>query len=99
VATYAWIIDRDLAEEPDSEYSATGVTGPRDASPERITLLNEGVGDKFKMYDDDNYLIYEGRIIGDYTGFEPLDDYGTPNYGCTAIKYQSATDKRKWEVL
>ena len=39
----------------------------------------------WKMYDDDNILYYSGVIYGDYTGFEPLDDYGTPYAGCSEI--------------
>ena len=38
------------------------------------------------MYDDDDNCYYEGMIYGDYYGFEPLDDYGMPNAGCTYIK-------------
>lgn len=40
----------------------------------------------FKMYDDDGILCYHGEIYGEYDGFEPLDDFGAPNDGCTAIK-------------
>jgi hypothetical protein len=45
------------------------------------------------MFDDDNILYYEGRILGNYRGFEPLDDYGMPNAGCTKIKYRQG---RSW---
>ena len=41
---------------------------------------------KFSMYDDDDICYYEGIIYGDYDGFEPLDDFGMPNAGCTYIK-------------
>jgi len=37
------------------------------------------------MFDDDMNLYYEGKIIGDYDGFEPLDDFGMPNARCTSI--------------
>lgn len=40
----------------------------------------------FTMYDDDNNCYYQGMIYGDYTGFEPLNDFGMPNAGCTYIK-------------
>jgi len=42
-------------------------------------------GVKFQMFDDDMNLYYEGKIIGNYSGFEPLDDFGMPNAGCTSI--------------
>ncbi len=50
---------------------------------------------KFRMYDDDGELYYEGlSSVKDV--FQPLDDFGTPNAGCTEIKY--LTDG-KWETL
>ena len=41
---------------------------------------------RFTMYDDDDNCYYEGMIYGDFDGFEPLDDFGMPNAGCTYIK-------------
>jgi len=41
---------------------------------------------RFSMYDDDGECYYEGMIYGEYDGFEPLDDFGMPNAGCTGIK-------------
>ena len=40
----------------------------------------------FTMYDDDDNCYYQGMIYGNYDGFEPLDDFGMPNAGCTYIK-------------
>ena len=48
------------------------------------------------MKDDDGNLYYEGLIFGDYMGFEPLDEFGMPNAGCTIIEYNI---KGKWERL
>ena len=39
---------------------------------------------RFKMYDDDGELYLEGRM--QIEDFHPLDDLGTPSYGCTEIK-------------
>ena len=89
---YAWIIDVDHIEN-----NETHVTGPSNADSQLLNeLINspartvvEGTGKnikKFKMYDDDNELYYSGRIIGDYDCLEPLDDFGTPNAGCTEIQ-------------
>ncbi len=50
---------------------------------------------RFKMYDDDGELYYEG-LSSDKDVFNPLDDFGMPNAGCTEIKY--LTDG-KWETL
>lgn len=51
----------------------------------------------FRLYDDDGNIYYEG-LSDDFATFEPLDDYGTPNAGCTEIRYYN--DKTKeWETL
>ena len=56
------------------------------------------------MYDGDGELYYEGRFMDTTldghdlpeTAFGPLDDFGTPNAGCTHIKYFT---NHKWETL
>lgn len=60
--------------------------------------LKAGEGQRFRMYDDDGELYYDGRIVGDYDGFEPLDDFGMPNVGCTNIRYLNA-NTGAWETL
>lgn len=96
MSKYAWIIDVDHVE-----MNEIPVMGPNNMSPEitaRLIALKKDEGQKFKMYDGDGELYYSGRIIGEYDGFEPLDDYGTPNAGCTEIKlYNNMT--REWETL
>ena len=85
---YYWKITRgapDLFDDP------VGVRGPMGAD-ESITA-NKG---KFRMKDDDGIIYYHGEIYGDYDGFEPLDDFGTPNAGCTSIEYN---EKGEWEIL
>jgi len=56
---------------------------------------------KFRMYDDDDVLYFEGRgnclDHEDGTGFEPLDDFGTPDAGCTRIDW--CTEGDTWETL
>ena len=80
---YAWKITRDrFAEKCEDEPGDVGVMGPRDAD----TSLLDGKTERFSLWDDDGNCIYEGIIGGEYDGFEPLDDCGTPNFGCTAIK-------------
>ena len=50
--------------------------GPRSITPAQIERLERGEGITFKMRDDDKELVYTGKIIGDFDGFEPLDDFG-----------------------
>ena len=84
-APYRWTIIRDEIADPKAEEgthdNAVGLVGPRDACE---TVNKNGV--RFEMYDDDNNLYYVGYLYGDYDGFEPLEDFGTPNAGCTGIK-------------
>ena len=89
-ATYAWIIDKDHTYDTNTtaNLNAIGVTGPRNADPELLAQLSQPTtGTPFRLYDDDDILYYEGRIIGEFDGFEPLDDFGEPNAGCTGIRY------------
>lgn len=82
---YGWVID-DLNKEI-FEDSELGTLGPRDISNEMRELLSDGSGEKFKMFDDDGEWYYTGRIVGEYDGFEPLEDFGMPNAGATNIEY------------
>jgi len=78
-AAYRWKITKDWID--DGTNSREGTEGPRN--------LNDSISDnaaEFKLYDDDGNLYYEGIIYGDYEGFEPMDDFGTPNAGCTMMK-------------
>ena len=79
-AKYRWTITRDRIEG-ETEYSAKGKEGPRNLDP---TITDNPV--RFSMYDADDNCYYEGMLYGDHDGFEPLDDFGTPYAGCSAIK-------------
>jgi hypothetical protein len=79
-SVYNWAITRDYIDNG----SEIGLTGPSNKS--RHTA-NETA---FKMYDDDGELYYAGTIWGDFDGFEPLDDFGTPNAGCTEIRLRDS---------
>jgi hypothetical protein len=89
MSKYAWIINEDTnGTGPEgTNMNAVGMLGPRDITPEQEAQLKDGAGEEFKMYDDDGIHYYTGRIIGDYSGFEPLDDYGMPNAGAVDIRY------------
>lgn len=85
--TYCWTITKDhIADETAKQgtnSNAVGVIGPRGATMTHDEIVKQGV--KFKMYDDDGELYYEGYLVGG-NGLEPLDDFGTPNAGAVRIK-------------
>jgi hypothetical protein len=90
-AGYRWVITKDHISEPD-ENSAVGVQGPFD-SDENLKSNPQ----RFSLYDDDNECYAEGMLYSTDDAydrhypadidFSPLDDYGAPNWGCTAIKH------------
>lgn len=87
-AKYGWIIDVDhITDEFEKIKDGEKVMGPSGIHPEYAAALkaHPEAGVKFKMYDDDDNLYYEGRIIGAFDGLEPLDDYGMPDSGCTKL--------------
>lgn len=94
-----WIIDRDLLFESEGDgRDETGTVGPSgfEGDPASFDI-------KFRMYDDDDELYYEGRMNQDAMddGFaegwgDPLDDFGTPNAGCTRLDY---LEDGTWKTL
>jgi hypothetical protein len=54
----------------------------------------------FQMFDDDGNLDYRGLSDDCMSerAFEPLDDYGMPNAGCTSIHYWDP-EKEQWAIL
>jgi hypothetical protein len=76
-ADYRWKITKNYV----SSGGAKGIEGPYDADD---SVTSNPV--HFSLYDDDGILYAEGMLYGEYDGFEPLDDFGTPNWGASAIK-------------
>ena len=76
---YAWMITRDHLDNSDAT-----IIGPWDASHTPEDIAKNGTA--FRMYDDDGELYYSGRIVGDFDGLEPLEDFGMPAAGCTEIR-------------
>jgi hypothetical protein len=80
-----WIITKDLIGDPAAKagtnQNAVGLMGPRDYAGDGSELIH-----KFHLVDDDGEIYYEGRS-GDDSDFGPLDDFGKPNAGATAIQY------------
>jgi hypothetical protein len=98
MSNYAWTITHDLLSVGEyASESEVGVSGPHDATEEQIAKAKGRDGVTFKMYDDDGIHYYTGRIWHrDGPGscdFQPLEDFGTPNAGCTDIKYKNAEGK------
>lgn len=77
MSEYRWKITKDYIG------NSVGVEGPRDLDPS----IKENRA-HFVMKDCDGETYYEGEIYGDYSGFEPLDDFGQPNAGCSDIFYE-----------
>ena len=75
-----WIITNDYINDDRSEVETCGPSGATD--DDIAALLT---GEKFRMYDDDNKVYFEGLATTD--SFAPLDDFGTPSYGCTRIDF------------
>lgn len=97
-----WTITRDCQAREDvpegTNANAKGITWR--GSPGRGTLTSEQIKNhpeavKFRMLDDDGEICYYGYILGD-NYLAPLDDFGTPNAGCTSIEvYQYG----KWQAV
>ena len=90
---YGWYIYESFIEDGCYSYDsdtrtaqAVAVIGPSGCSDENERKLKSGEGEEFELYDDDDILYYKGRIIGDFTGFEPMEDYGMPNAGAVHVK-------------
>jgi hypothetical protein len=94
-ATYRWKITTDRIGD---NYSV-GLEGPGDA-PETIPAHWEC--DRFRMLDDDGEVYYHGVVYAEDLDseeacFGPLDDFGTPNAGCTII--QRRNEAGEWETI
>lgn len=102
MAGYKWIITTDHVADKDApagtNANAAGLEGPSGCDDRTADQLP----DSFRMYDDDDNLYYEGKSDcltnpkAPEGGFEPLDDFGGPNAGCTRIDYLI---DGKWEIL
>lgn len=92
-ASYVWMITKDHLAQPD-EPNAVGTIGPHHNLPlTQKEIRNHPKRVYFKMYDDDGNLYYEGYIVHSKgyqsCDFQPLDDFGAPNAGCTEIRLRN----------
>lgn len=88
--TYAWKITKDHIAEGD-DHPAVDITGPYRATEDDLARLDDpSQRHKFRLYDDDGMLHFEGFGVGteDEEGcYGPLGDFGTPYSGCTYIRW------------
>ena len=88
-ASYGWFIYESYIEggcDQLGKPTSIDVVGPCGCSDENESALRSGNGTEFELYDDDYILYYKGRLIGDFDGLEPCDDYGMPNAGAVHTK-------------
>ena len=90
-----WIITKDHIEDgaavgigspywKDTDVPADRSAWNRGEIPPEV-LKEYELNVRFKMYDDDGNLYYEGRM--QIEDFHPMDDFGMPNSGCTELWY------------
>lgn len=94
--SYAWLITKDLIDEGEAE----GTMGPRGCGLTVEEIKAHPMVEEWRCYDDDGNLYYQGLVVlGEHgTGFEPLDDFCSPNAGCTEIRYKNP-NTGEWGVL
>ena len=100
-----WTITVDRIAEAGAKSAtnanAAGMTGPGTATMTAAEILAEPHSLKFRMRDGDGALYYVGAcylpegLTED--AFAPLDGFGEPNAGATAIEYETKTGV--WETL
>jgi hypothetical protein len=99
-ANYRWKITvdhiADTSEPEGTNLNAVGMEGPWNLDT-TIPLTQ-----KFKIYDDDGELYYEGEYGENDNAhsddvFGPLNDFGDPNAGATEIHYQN--ENGEWEMM
>jgi hypothetical protein len=79
---YGWVIVRDFVTDGES----VGVLSAGSPFTEKEIRSK---GELHRILDDDGELYYHVKILGDYTGFEPLDQFAGPNAGATEVQYTS----------
>jgi hypothetical protein len=73
-----WYIDKDILDGKDVMILSAG---DEEKTPNAVNYPFP-----FRLLDDDEIVYFTGRS-DDGSDFEPLDDYGMPDSGCTDIQY------------
>lgn len=84
-AKYTWLIMP--ADEAGDRTDIGGLIGPSRFEEHESFGVVVTVGAEFRLLDASGEARYVGRIVGDYSGPEPLDDVGRGR-GCTSIEYR-----------
>jgi hypothetical protein len=96
-----WIIDRDYissGEDRVPSKKGTNAFAVGVCSRSWLKLTSEQrkkATARFRMLDDDGNVYYGGRCTADVE-FQPLDDFGMPNAGCTTIQFR---ENGEWRTL
>jgi hypothetical protein len=97
-ARYCWRITKDHVTLPQEGSNREGLEGPSNA-PKTLTPDNNADVVAWRTFcDGETEPCYQGLMVGEYQGFEPLDDFATPDAGCTRIELFN-TEKNQWEAL
>ncbi|MEM7406178.1 MAG: hypothetical protein AAF458_12840 [Pseudomonadota bacterium] len=90
MSKYTWIVTKDELDGNVSE--AVGKIGPPGEQHRfRFDRVITG-GKEFRLLTDDGQVKYSGFILGEFSGQEPLDEYGR-HFGCTSIQYR---ERGRW---
>jgi hypothetical protein len=98
-----WTITNDLytdeTAKPATNGNARGIVGPRGCKLTAKEIIANPLAIRFQMFDDDGELYYSGLMLPGDDGdlLAPLDDFGTPNAGCTTIKV--ANFRGGWDIV
>ena len=98
MSDYAWVITKDCFDEG-TEFDAKGTAGPHDIVMANSEIREHPDAHDFRMLDDEGNIMCYGKFVGDASSedaFGPLDDFGTPNWGCTEIQYK---ENGEWKCL
>ena len=93
MSKYTWIITND--DVPGDVSSAFAKIGPSGAAGRMALGQVIQNGEHFRLVDDDGEVRYTGYIHGEYSGQEPLEDYGRGN-NCIDIEYDVGD---RWAAL
>ena len=85
-AKYTWVITQDKILGDSSD--AVGKVGPSGAKERARFDVVIREGEHFRLLNQYGKAEFSGYILGDYTGAEPLEDFGREN-GCTDLEYES----------
>jgi len=85
VSKYTWIVSQGAIVGDSS--GMVGMVGPKGAKNRtRFDIVIQS-GPHFRLLNADGEMRYSGYILGEYSGFEPFDEYGRDK-GCAAIEYE-----------